>query len=153
MGWIIIHDRHDAFRDEVYRNYLEILLSCGFSLALLTHMYAHTRTHTYTYVQVTPGLTRLATKILGPCTLIQAAIPEIVREVPEDYHQRNLTLFKANATHVMRILGPAPGLTPVMPRAAMYIMVSACHLSLSLNRLCVHVCVLGGDRDGAFSRV
>ena len=108
-----------------------------------THVCTHT--HTYTYTQVTPGLTRLATKILGPCTLIQAAIPEIVREVPEDYHQRNLALFKANATHVMRILGPAPGLTPVMPRAAMYIMVSACHLSLSLSKslviMCVHVCV------------
>jgi tyrosine aminotransferase len=88
QGWIIIHDRHNAFRDEV-----------------------------------TPGLARLATKILGPNTLVQAAIPDIVAKVPAEYHQQNARLFHANARHIVTILGPVPGLEPVMPQATMYCMV------------------------------
>ena len=73
--------------------------------------------------QVTPGVKRLATKILGPCTLVQAAIPDIVTKIPDDYHQQNLRLFHANATHIYNILTPAPGLVPIRPRATMYCMV------------------------------
>ena len=76
-----------------------------------------------------PGLARLATKVLGPSTLVQAAIPDIISKVPEDYHQKNLSLFHRNALHIMEILGPAPGLFPVMPRAAMYHMVRNTSLS------------------------
>lgn len=88
QGWIVIHDRHDAFKDEV-----------------------------------TPGLKRLATKILGPNTLVQAAIPDIVTKVPMEYHQKNLRLFHSNATHIVTALSAAHGLTPIMPKATMYCMV------------------------------
>lgn len=77
-------------------------------------------------LQVTPGLTRLATKILGPCTLVQAAIPHILSKVPTDYHQQNLRLFQANASHIVTILRGALGLKPIMPQATMYCMVSRC---------------------------
>ena len=73
---------------------------------------------------MTPGLTRLATKILGPCTLVQAAIPEIIGKVPNEYHHQNIQLFHNNAKHIVNILTTAPGLNPVMSEATMYTMVS-----------------------------
>lgn len=74
--------------------------------------------------QVIPGLYRLATKVLGPSTLVQAAIPDILSSVPEEYHTQNVSLFHRNAQAVTRILSSAPGVRPVMPSATMYIMVS-----------------------------
>ena len=74
-------------------------------------------------VQVTPGLARLATKILGPNTLVQAAIPDIITKVPMEYHQQNIRLFHANAKCIVDILGPVSGLEPIMPQATMYCMV------------------------------
>ena len=74
-------------------------------------------------MQIIPGLRRLATKIQGPCGLVQAAIPEILASVPDDYHQRNLELLHKNATHIFNILSSAPGVMPVMSEATMYSMV------------------------------
>ena len=75
-------------------------------------------------MQVTPGLERLATKLLGPNTLVQAAMPDIITKVPMEYHQQNIRLFHANAKHIVDILGPVAGLEPVIPQATMYCMVS-----------------------------
>ena len=72
--------------------------------------------------QVIPGLTRLAMKLLGPCTLIQAAIPEMMK-IPTSYHKKNLALFEENAKLCYEGLKSARGLAPVMPAGAMYMMV------------------------------
>ena len=75
--------------------------------------------------QVTRGLSNLAMKLLGPTTLVQGAIPDILSKVPPEYHQRNLALFHTNATLCCELLRDAPGLTPIRPKGTMYIMVSA----------------------------
>ena len=63
-------------------------------------------------------------KLIGPNTLAQAAVPDIFANVPDDYHQKNLDLFYSNALYIHKTLKSAPGLTPVMPSATMYFMVS-----------------------------
>ena len=93
-------------------------------------------------MQVTPGLGRLAMKLLGPNTLVQAAIPDIVSKVPAEYHQKNRELFHANARHILETLSKAPGLKPVMPKATMYFMVSPplsmpCSMRVSPCNYCV----------------
>ena len=79
-----------------------------------------------THVQITPGLFRLAMKILGPCGLVQAAIPEFFK-VPQSYHQRNMCVVEENAKMCYRGLSKALGLKAVMPRGAMYMMASSYH--------------------------
>ena len=71
-----------------------------------------------------PGLSRLARILLGPCTVVQAALPDILRNVPESYRQRNLEFLERNARLCVEGLAPVPGLHPVMPAGAMYLMVS-----------------------------
>lgn len=70
-------------------------------------------------------------KLLGPTTLVQGAIPDILSKVPLEYHQRNLALFHTNATLCCELLSDAPGLTPIMPKGTMYIMVSAMSKALT----------------------
>lgn len=73
--------------------------------------------------EVVPGLSRLAMKLLGPCTLIQAALPHIFKNTPQSYHDRNMLLIQRNAELVYEGLQRAPGLTPIMPSGSMYMMV------------------------------
>ncbi len=72
--------------------------------------------------EVTPGLARLARKLLGPCTLVQAALSDIF-SAPSSYHDHNIAVIHRNAKLVHEELQKAPGLTPVMPAGAMYMMV------------------------------
>ncbi len=88
MGWIVIHDRNDAFKKEVI-----------------------------------PGLSRLAMKLLGPCTIVQAALPHLFEHTPSSYHVANMAIVEKNANIVYEGLKKACGLTPVMPAGAMYMMV------------------------------
>ena len=88
--------------------------------------------------EVTPGLARLARKNLNPCSLIQGALPHIF-SAPSSYHDRNIALIHRNAKLVYEELQKAPGLTPVMPAGAMYMMVRIIRfgLNLELRAICV----------------
>ena len=88
LGWVLIHDRNDLFRDEVR-----------------------------------PGLYRLAMKLLGPCTLMQAALRHMLDHTPQSYHERNMRVVQRNAELMYEGLRHVPGLTPVKPAGAMYMMV------------------------------
>lgn len=69
------------------------------------------------------GLTKLSQRILGPNTLIQAAVPDILRGVPQSFYTDTLTYIENNAKTFYAKLSSVPGLTPVMPQGAMYMMV------------------------------
>jgi tyrosine aminotransferase len=62
-------------------------------------------------------------KILGPCTVIQAALPAIFDKVPHSFHEKNIEVFRRNAELIYKGLSQVPGLNPIMPAGAMYIMV------------------------------
>ena len=63
-------------------------------------------------------------KLLGPCTLIQAALPEMFSNIPQSYHEGNMAIVEANARCCMEVLQVVPGLKPIMPAGATYMMVS-----------------------------
>ena len=73
--------------------------------------------------EVIPGLSCLAMKLLGPCTLIQAALPHIFDHTPQSYYDGNMKIFQRNAELVYKGLKTALGLSPVMPAGSMYMMV------------------------------
>lgn len=90
--------------------------------------------------EIAPGLSRLAMKLLGPCTLVQAALPRILRDTPQEYHDRNMGVVQRNAELVYDGLKDVPGLNPVMPAGAMYMMVSGvggCARGSWLHSLCL----------------
>ena len=94
VGWILIHDRND-------------LLS-----------------------EVRSGLFSLTQLIVGSCALIQSAIPAILdpqteedAAAIEDFHAKTLAELEKNASVVYEKLKVVPGLTPVTPQGAMYVMV------------------------------
>eukprot|EP00731_Ephydatia_muelleri_P025957 Em0018g57a len=89
VGWILIHDKKNAFKAEI-----------------------------------TPGIKRLAMKLLGPNTLVQAALPDILRNTPPSFFQNTLRTLESSAKQCYTELLDAPGLHPVMPAASMYMMVT-----------------------------
>ena len=147
LGWILIHDRNGAFKDEVILQMIYlftsiagslsmILVACSAYFSPLFLLFLHMRLQIYQIymyislplslfpLQVTPGLARLAMKLLGPCTFNQAALPYIFENVPESYHQRSMDIFERNAILCCEMLKDVPGISPVMPAGAMYMMVS-----------------------------
>lgn len=84
--------------------------------------------------EVRPGLSRLAMKLLGPCSLIQAALPHMFNHTPKEYFDRNMEIFRRNAELVYEGLKNAAGCSPVMPAGTMYMMVS--------ERVGLHACIM-----------
>lgn len=87
LGWIIIHDRHNAL------------------------------------AQVREGLERLSTLIMGANSLVQAALPNIMKNVSNSWHLSVLRSLHMQANYSYERLSHMIGLEPVMPQGSMYIMV------------------------------
>ena len=53
-----------------------------------------------TLMQIRPGLSNIAMKLFGPCTLIQVALPSIIEDTPQSFLDYTLTVFevKRNCT-------------------------------------------------------
>ena len=124
LGWILVHNRRNAFTKEVGGACHPGHTPCRIFV---------TRLILAPPPQVIPGLQQLAQKLLGPCTLIQTALPDILTRVPDSYHQRNLDLFETSARLCYERLSPIPGLTPIMPAGAMYMMVCVCLILILLS--------------------
>jgi len=88
LGWIVIHDRHNAFQK---------------------------------YIR--PGLLSISSRIMGPCSIPQAALPSILSLKYKAYLDDMINLVKQNADLVYHMLGSIPGLTPVMPQGALFMMI------------------------------
>ena len=69
------------------------------------------------------GLVKLSQRILGPCTLIQAALPAILK-TPDSFHQETMDKLEKAAELFYNELKSIPGLNPVKPAGAMYMMVN-----------------------------
>ena len=89
-------------------------------------MLLHTHTHIHT-TQIKPGLRRMATKNQGPCGAVQAAIPDIFKNVPESFFHETIEVFEENAHICYDRLSLVPGLNPIMPSGAMFMMVRVCY--------------------------
>lgn len=88
VGWIVLHDRNNLFRDTIK-----------------------------------PGLVDLSSRILGPNSVTQAALPHILSETPDCYYEDILHQLQSNAEYIYHSLLDAPGIEPTMPQGAMYMLI------------------------------
>eukprot|EP01103_Thecamoeba_quadrilineata_P019761 TRINITY_DN8159_c0_g1_i1.p1 TRINITY_DN8159_c0_g1~~TRINITY_DN8159_c0_g1_i1.p1 ORF type:complete len:447 (+),score=45.42 TRINITY_DN8159_c0_g1_i1:95-1342(+) len=75
------------------------------------------------FKRVRTGLLRLSTLILGPNTLIQSIIPEILNNIPAEYFKDLNYCLEKHSQFLYSTLKELPGLVPIRPNGAMYMMV------------------------------
>ncbi|CAM2714276.1 unnamed protein product [Rotaria socialis] len=71
---------------------------------------------------IQPGLLDLSSRILGPNSVMQAALPKIVANTPQKYFDNIISQIQNNAEISYKVLSTAPGLKPIMPQGAMYML-------------------------------
>ncbi|CAI4228448.1 unnamed protein product [Auanema sp. JU1783] len=73
--------------------------------------------------EVKKGLVALSQKIVGPCSIVQGALPKILLETPESYFEYNRSVISRNAKIITNALKNVPGIRTLRPQGAMYLMV------------------------------
>ncbi|KAM8861171.1 tyrosine aminotransferase [Synchiropus picturatus] len=73
--------------------------------------------------EIRQGLVKLSQRILGACTIIQGALESILDNTPRTFYNDTLGFLKSNSEICFNELSSVPGLKPVMPSGAMYLMV------------------------------
>ncbi|XP_055371005.1 tyrosine aminotransferase [Condylostylus longicornis] len=71
----------------------------------------------------TRGLKNLTGRILGPNTLIQTALPDILEKTTQKFFDDTISVIYKNAFLAFEMLNKVPGLKPIMPAGAMYMMI------------------------------
>lgn len=69
------------------------------------------------------GLLNLSARILGPNSLVQGALPDILKNTPQKFYDELVETLQNHANIAYQMLKEIPGLTPIMPSGAMYMMV------------------------------
>ena len=65
----------------------------------------------------------MSQRIIGSNTFIQGALPTILKKTPTSFFENAISVIKDNADLAFTKLRNSPGLIPIMPRGAMYMMV------------------------------
>ncbi|XP_045511488.1 tyrosine aminotransferase [Colias croceus] len=73
--------------------------------------------------EIRNGLNNLATRILGPSVLVQLALPSILKYTPQSFFDDVILFIENQAKSAYEVLRRAPGLRPIMPQGAMYMMI------------------------------
>jgi len=73
--------------------------------------------------EVRAGLFDMATRILGANTVAQGAVPDLFDNTPKEWFDANMAFIEGNAKLAFNTLSAIPGLKPIKPRGAMYMMV------------------------------
>ncbi|XP_067358377.1 tyrosine aminotransferase isoform X1 [Channa argus] len=73
--------------------------------------------------QIRQGLVKLSQRILGACTIVQGALESILNNTPQSFYNNTISFLKSNSEICFNELSIVPGLNPVMPSGAMYLMV------------------------------
>eukprot|EP00095_Tigriopus_kingsejongensis_P009478 maker-scaffold322_size207131-snap-gene-1.15 protein:Tk09478 transcript:maker-scaffold322_size207131-snap-gene-1.15-mRNA-1 annotation:"tyrosine aminotransferase" len=73
--------------------------------------------------EVRKGLQCLSQRIIGSNTLVQGALPAILKNTPKSFFDDTINIIESNAKIAYSKLVKIPGLKPVMPSGAMYMMV------------------------------
>uniref|UniRef100_A0A6G1SJ96 Tyrosine aminotransferase n=1 Tax=Aceria tosichella TaxID=561515 RepID=A0A6G1SJ96_9ACAR len=69
------------------------------------------------------GLSRLTQRLMGPNSLIQGALQDILNNVPEHFYRQTMDFIFKNAKICYERLKLIRGLRPYMPQGSMYLMV------------------------------
>ncbi|KAI9263492.1 tyrosine aminotransferase [Helicostylum pulchrum] len=75
------------------------------------------------FKEINEGLHQLAQIILGPNSLIQAAIPDILEKTPASFFEATIKQLEDNVKLSIDVVSKIDGLVPVNPQGAMYMMV------------------------------
>ncbi|XP_075996447.1 tyrosine aminotransferase [Genypterus blacodes] len=73
--------------------------------------------------EIRQGLVKLSQRILGACSIVQGALESILNNTPHSFYRRTITFLKSNSEICFGELSTVPGLNPIMPSGAMYLMV------------------------------
>ncbi|XP_021191290.3 tyrosine aminotransferase [Helicoverpa armigera] len=73
--------------------------------------------------EIRSGLMSMATRILGPNTLMQKALPRILKETPQSFYDDTIRFIESQAKLAYQELKKTPGLRPIMPQGSMYMMI------------------------------
>lgn len=73
--------------------------------------------------EVRTALLALSTIILGPCSVVQAAVPAALFDTPQKWYDGLIGTLGRHAEITYDALAAINGLTPVRPQGAMYVMV------------------------------
>lgn len=74
-------------------------------------------------LSVRNGLGRLAQRLMGPSSLVQGALADILRNVPESFYAKTMQFIYKNARICYERLSRVKGLKPHLPQGSMYLMV------------------------------
>ncbi|OXA65128.1 tyrosine aminotransferase [Folsomia candida] len=74
-------------------------------------------------VEVRGALQSLSQRIIGSNTLVQGALPDILRNTPKSFFDETIATVQENAEIAFEKLQLCPGLHPVKPQGAMYMMI------------------------------
>ena len=110
LGWLVTHDRGGAFGPEARRNRS---VAAGHAL------------------QMRRCLASMSQVILGANSLVQSILPHILFSTPQSFFDDTNAQIERNAKFSFEALSRVPGLSPVMPRGTMYMMVCVCHCGCS----------------------
>jgi len=69
------------------------------------------------------GLFSLTQLILGANSVIQAAVPSILRKTPQEFHEETNKKLEDRANYSLKLLSQIPGLFPLSPQGTLYMMV------------------------------
>lgn len=73
--------------------------------------------------EIKQGLIRVSGRNFGPNCTIQLALPEILRNTPQGFFDDTVSRIQHHALLAYENLKNAPGLTPIMPKGAFYMMI------------------------------
>ncbi|XP_028440137.1 tyrosine aminotransferase [Perca flavescens] len=73
--------------------------------------------------KIRQGLVKLSQRILGACSIIQGALESILNNTPQSFYSDTINFLKTNSEICFNELCTVPGLNPIMPSGAMYLMV------------------------------
>lgn len=77
----------------------------------------------YDLSAIRKGLFDLSTLIIGACTLIQSALPEIFANIPESFYEDTNGVLERNAQFLSESLVGIEGLKVIKPQGTMYMLV------------------------------
>eukprot|EP00842_Homolaphlyctis_polyrhiza_P002661 jgi/Hompol1/3396/HPOL_003220-RA len=73
------------------------------------------------FEEIRKGIVNLSQLTLGANSLVQAAVPEIL-QAPESFYEETMKQLESNANISREMLKGIPGLTPIFPQGAMYLL-------------------------------
>lgn len=73
--------------------------------------------------EIRKGLFDLSTLIIGACTLIQSALPDIFENTPESFYEDTNKVLEINSVFLTDELGKIKGLKVIKPQGTMYMLI------------------------------